>query len=369
MVPGHADGGDALVNHCNCGERGPTCCFMPPHVLREIGRRGNGRQRKWALDALSLDSTQRAARAQADASAAAMVPLAAAPGQPQVSRMVYDAAHAEELPGSLKRGEGQPASNDATADDAYDGLGRVFEFYWSRYRRNSIDGAGMPLVATVHYSDDYNNALWNGAAMLFRDPDGHNFRDPAGCLEVIGHELTHGVTQHESGLAYQDQPGALNESMSDVFGAMIKQHALNQTAAEADWLIGAGMVMFPGQAVRSMRAPGTAYDNDTMGRDPQVADMAHYVQDADDGGGVHINSGIPNRAFFLLATALGGCSWEKAGQIWYDVQCGPQLKQMQKTVSFQNFAQLTAAAAGARYGMDGAEREATLRAWQAVGVL
>ena len=342
---------------------------MPPHVLREIGRRGNGRQRKWALDALSLDTTPRALGAQAAGPVAATGAVAAAPDQPRVNRMVYDAAHAEVLPGSLKRGEGQPASNDATADGAYDGLGRVFEFYWSRYRRNSIDGAGMPLVATVHFSDEYNNARWNGAGMLFRDPDGHIFRDPAGCLEVIGHELTHGVTQHESGLAYRDQPGALNESMSDVFGAMVKQHALDQTAAEADWLIGSGMVMFPGQAVRSMKAPGTAYDNDLMGRDLQAADMAHYVRDGDDNGGVHINSGIPNRAFYLLATALGGYAWEKAGQIWYDVQCGPPLKQMQASVSFQDFAQLTAAAAGARYGVDGAERAATLRAWQAVGVL
>lgn len=357
-----------MVNGCNCNGRRLVCCFMPPHVLREVAHRGDRRQRKWAQETLSLDSTRQADRGLANEQAAVGIAVPAA-GLPQVSRLIYDAAHARTLPGALKRGEGQPASNDATADEAYDGLGRVFDFYWSRYQRNSVDGAGMRLVAHVHYSDDYTNALWNGAEMLFGDGDGQTFKDYAGSVEVIGHELTHGVTQHESGLTYQGQPGALNESISDAFGIMVKQHALNQTAAEADWLIGDGVVTAPGQALRSMKAPGTAYDNDLMARDPQPADMAHYVQTADDCGGVHINSGIPNRAFYLLATALGGYAWEKAGQIWYDVQRGPQLKQMRQTVSFREFAQLTVAAAAARYGADGAERAATVEAWRTVGVL
>jgi Zn-dependent metalloprotease len=110
----------------------------------------------------------------------------------------------------------------------------------------------------------------------------------------------------------------LNESVSDVFGSLVKQYSLKQTASEADWLIGAGLLTFKDQALRSMKAPGTAYNNNVLGKDPQPADMQHYVHTAQDNGGVHINSGIPNHAFFLVATALGGNAWVKAGQIWYD---------------------------------------------------
>jgi Zn-dependent metalloprotease len=99
-----------------------------------------------------------------------------------------------------------------------------------------------------------------------------------------------------------------------VFGSLIKQYVLKQTADKADWLIGEGLLTFKGQALRSMKAPGTAYDNDLLGKDPQPADMKHSVRTAQDKGGVHINSGIPNRAFYLVATAIGGHAWEKAGR-------------------------------------------------------
>ena len=362
-----------MGTQCDCTGRHSIFCFVPPHLLRQIAQRGDEQQRKWALDTLSLDTTHRAYRAQAAeqtaaASAAAGVfrpPLRL----PQVSRLIYDTAHSQNLPGTLVRGEGQPATADVAVNEAYDGLGHVFDFYWGKYHRNSINAAGLRLAATVHFDNAYNNAFWNGSEMVFGDGDGRIFNRFTACLDVIGHELTHGVTQFESGLAYQDQPGALNESMSDVFGIMIKQFVLNQTAAQADWLIGAGLLTFPGQALRSMKAPGTAYNNPIMGHDPQPADMAHYVQTAADHGGVHLNSGIPNRAFFLLATALGGHAWEKAGQIWYDTQRDPHLKQIRQTASFHDFAKLTVKAAETRFGVASPETTATVTAWHTVGVL
>ena len=128
-------------------------------------------------------------------------------------------------------------------------------------------------------------------------------------LDVIGHELTHGVTQYEANLVYSGQSGALNESISDVFGSLVRQYKLNQTAKQADWLIGPDCVgdkLKP--ALRSMKAPGTANQYDD-----QPADMDHYVRTTEDHGGVHTNSGIPNLAFATAAMALGGKAWEKAG--------------------------------------------------------
>src|SRR5678815_4747497 len=125
--------------------------------------------------------------------------------------------------------------------------------------------------------------------------------------------------RYEAKLTYSQHPGALNESMSDVFGSLVKQYSLNQSAADADWLIGAGLLAagVNGVALRSMKAPGTAYDDRVLGKDPQPAHMKDYVNTISDNGGVHINSGIPNHAFYVVATELGGFAWEKAGKIWY----------------------------------------------------
>ncbi len=198
--------------------------------------------------------------------------------------------------------EGAPASGDAAVDEAYDGLGATFDLYWDVYERNSIDDEGLPLDATVHYGTDYDNAFWNGQRMVFGDGDGDLFNRFTIAVDVIGHELTHGVTEDEAQLAYFFQPGALNESNSDVFGSLVKQKLLHQTVEEADWLIGAGLFTsnVQGVALRSMKAPGTAYDDPVLGKDPQPAHMRDYVRTYQDNGGVHINSGIPNHAFYLI---------------------------------------------------------------------
>ena len=223
----------------------------------------------------------------------------------------------------------------------------------------------MPLIATVHYDNKYDNAFWDGHQMVFGDGDGTIFNRFTISLDVIGHELTHGVSGSEVNLYYSGQSGALNESVSDVFGSLVKQYVLKQTASEADWLIGAGLLTIENQALRSMKAPGTAYDNNVLGKDPQPADMAHYVRTSQDNGGVHINSGIPNRAFFLVATALGGNAWVKAGQIWYDTIRDRSLR---SRATFAAFAGRTIANAGHRYGANGTEQKAVADAWRQVGV-
>src|SRR5919202_6568433 len=130
----------------------------------------------------------------------------------------------------------------------------------------------MDLIGTVHYDKDHDNASWDGSQMVFGDGDGQYFNRFTLAIDVMGHELTHGVTGNTARLEYHDQPGALNESMSDVFGSLVKQYASSpqQTAAQADWLIGAGLftARVNGLALRSMKAPGTAYDDPMLGRDP-----------------------------------------------------------------------------------------------------
>ncbi|HSL72173.1 MAG TPA: M4 family metallopeptidase, partial [Longimicrobiales bacterium] len=186
-------------------------------------------------------------------------------------------------------------------------------------------------------------------------------------LDVIGHELAHGVIEDESRLAYLFQPGALNESISDVFGTLVRQHALGQAAVDADWLIGKGLFTSAvnGVALRSMKEPGTAYDDPVLGRDPQPSHMRDFVRTYDDNGGVHINSGIPNRAFYLASVALGGGAWERSGRIWYETLRDPRLRQ---NAGFARFAKLTVGAAARLYGSGSVEQQAVAEAWREVGV-
>jgi Zn-dependent metalloprotease len=344
-------------------------CILPPHVLFEIAKNGTKEQREAALNALDFDHSFRTNRLTFSLLGGLQVPHveSVVDPSPQVQRTIFDAQTTQNLPGKQVRAEGQAAVADAAVNQAYDGLGATFDFYLDAYQRNSIDNKGLPLKATVHFGKKYDNAFWNGQQMVFGDGDNVIFTGFTGCLDVIGHELTHGVTGSEANLNYQGQSGALNESISDVFGSLVKQKKLNQTADQADWLIGAGLLApgIHGVALRSMKAPGTAYDDPTLGKDPQPADMAHYVQTAQDNGGVHTNSGITNRAFYLVAAALGGYAWEKAGQIWYDTLTDPRLK---ASANFSAFANLTILNAGRRYGNTSTEKSAVVDAWQKVGV-
>ena len=242
-------------------------------------------------------------------------------------RIIHTANNTETLPGEVARSDGDPPVGDAAVDEAFDSSGQVLDVFAEQFGRRSVDGLGSTLSITVHFGVNYDNAFWDGRQLVFGDGDGVIFERFTKPADVMAHEFTHGVTQFTAALAYQDQSGALNESISDVFAAITTQFVAGQRVDEASWLIGEGLFR-PGinaVALRSMREPGTAYDDPQIGRDPQVGRMADFVETTEDNGGVHINSGIPNRAFTLAALELGGFSWEKAGQVWYDTLTAGEL--------------------------------------------
>ncbi|WP_270887089.1 protealysin inhibitor emfourin [Pedococcus sp. 5OH_020] len=351
------------------------CSIVPPYLLRALSEHSDEAVRELARRSLEHDHALRQRRTGHTPRSASTPERAGRQGMqgprtdagtgPQ--RTIGDARGFETTPGTPVRREGQGPVGDAAADEAYDGFGKTWELFDRVYGRDSLDGKGLALLGTVHYGKDYDNAFWDGSQMVFGDGDGTVFTRFTIAVDVIGHELTHGVTEYTAGLQYQGQSGALNESLSDVFGSLVKQRALGQSADHADWLIGEGLFTpsVHGVALRSMKAPGTAYDDPQLGRDPQPATMDGYVDTTDDNGGVHLNSGIPNHAFYLAATAIGGHAWEGAGHVWFDVLTGGRLP---STCDFATFAAATVSAAQARYGDGSAQAEAVQHAWDTVGV-
>lgn len=338
--------------------------IVPPYLLEHLERTADDPN----LRARYRQSLQHDAVLRSRPAASAGAPVQLEGDDAGARRVVHDAEHGPKLPGTVARREGDPAVADVTVNQAYDGTGATWTMFKECFGRDSVDGAGLPLVSSVHFDRGYANAFWDGAQMVFGDGDGEIFGDFTRSVDVTGHELTHGVTQYTAGLVYEGQSGALNESMSDVFGSLAKQHHLGQSADEADWLIGAELFR-PGVsaiALRSMKAPGTAYDDPRLGRDPQPANMSAYVETSEDNGGVHLNSGIPNHAFYLLATTLGGNAFEKPGQIWYTTLTSGTLA---PTTTFITFAEATLATATSLYGADSPETAAVTTAWRSVGVL
>ncbi|MGE5679314.1 MAG: M4 family metallopeptidase [Bacillota bacterium] len=187
----------------------------------------------------------------------------------------------------------------------------VYEFYRTRFNRNSFDGSGKTITNVVHYLENYNNAFWNGAFLTYGDGDGKAFSNLAGSLDVIAHEITHAVTEHTANLYYELQSGALNESISDVFASLIDS---------TDWLIGEDIYTpgISGDGLRNMQDPhnGQTYGDIQNGWLP--AHMSEFIElentEEGDWGGVHINCGIPNKAFYNTASVIG--HW-KSGKIWY----------------------------------------------------
>lgn len=348
----------------------PSNCILPPHILKNIATKGTETQKELAIHTLKVSEQMRGQRrALADFTAAAFR-VEAVGGK---ERIVYDARNGSSLPGTAVRRENDPVSTDVAVNEAFDGSGVTYDLYKNVYQRNSIDSSGMRLDSTVHYQRGYDNAFWNGEQMVYGDGDEdlpeseRLFNRFTIAIDVIGHELTHGVTQYEAKLNYALQPGALNESMSDVFGSLVKQYSLNQTATEADWLIGAGLLTsnVNGIALRSMKAPGTAYDDPVLGKDPQPAHMRDYVTTISDNGGVHINSGIPNHAFYVTAVELGGNAWDRTGQIWY-VTLRDKLG---ANSNFQDCANLTFQVAGELFGAGSIEQQAVQKGWAEVGLM
>ena len=333
------------------------CTFVPPHVLEHMARDADDATREAARFSVLQDNRIRAERtaevvdiptlvnaiigtkapsaktAKKKAVAEVMAPPPATAG-----RAVYDCNHQwnQPPPFVLKRGEGDPVTPDQAVNHAYDSGGAVRDYYKDKLGRNSIDNLGMNQIHNVHLGVNYMNAFWNGSQMFYGDGDGTIFVNFTGDADVIGHELTHGVTQYTAGLIYDGQSGALNESFSDVFGSAIEQAMEGKNAGNADWLIGDG-IMGPtlyGEALRSMKAPGTAYDNSLMGKDPQPDHMSNYYSGPADNHGVHINSGIPNKVFYLVAID-DNIGTDKAALLWYTT-----LQKLWPTAVFSDFAKV-----------------------------
>jgi Zn-dependent metalloprotease len=362
---------------CIEGHRDPRHCIVPPHLLRVLEMRGDEKQAAMARSL--LDQTAKVREARVAEATRVGCPMLRAQGEggfvarafaepaarSHVSRAIHDGESKAALPGKLVRSEGEAPTGDPAVDGAYDAAGVVYDLYFKAFERDSLDGQGMPLVATVHHRRNFNNAFWDGSQMAYGDGDGEIFRTFIE-LSVVGHEMSHGVVQFSGGLIYQGQSGALNESFADVFGSMTRQFAEATEACEADWLIGKGILGpgINGEALRSMKMPGTAYNDPLLGQDPQPYHMDLYVNTQDDNGGVHINSGIPNHAFYLYCMLLGGRAWEAPGRVWYRA-----LQQLNNPyASFADWAVETMQAAIGLSATGSREVTALRRAWKLVGI-
>ncbi|MCK4305034.1 MAG: M4 family metallopeptidase, partial [Candidatus Eisenbacteria sp.] len=211
------------------------------------------------------------------------------PGQP--NRGTYDANHRYSLPGTLVRSEGDGPTGDQDVDNAHDFAGETYDYYWNTHNRDSYDDQGATPISTANYGYSYMNAFWNGEQVVYGD--GFPVKD------IVAHEWTHAVTEHSAELEYRWQSGALNESFSDIFGAMVDRD---------DWLMGEDLppdVLAGREAIRDLSDP------------PRFGQPDHtddWVETCSDNEGVHTNNGIPNKAFYNIATAIGK---DKAEQIFY----------------------------------------------------
>lgn len=333
------------------------CSIIPLKVLEKLSEDGSlsDASRRSFLDTSRLDPKLRRLRnAQPAAGLLGMAPLTATP-----SVMVFDCRETTSLPGALVPTPDK--STDASARRVFAETTAVAEFFSTCFGWNSVDGRGMTLVSSLHYGSRYNNAMWNGAQMIYGDGDGEIFVDFSAGIDVIAHELTHGVTQNTAGFVYRDQPGALNESISDVFGSMYRQWREKQTVDRADWLIGAEIL---GPAARA-RGLTCLRDMANPGADHCLSPQPSHYSDYIPGGDVHDNSGIPNRAFHLAAMALGGNSWTRAGKVWFAALTS---RRTLKTSSIARFAGQTLTSAQTMFKADPAVYAAVSNAWKTVGV-
>ncbi|BDM69338.1 hypothetical protein HEK616_28250 [Streptomyces nigrescens] len=285
---------------------------------------------------------------------------------PNADYVVCDAQHKERLHRPvLARWTGQPPTSDPVVNETYEALAAVTAFGRQVLERDPL--VKRPLTAVVHYGRNFNNGWWDGEQLVLGDGDGMIFQSFSRCTDLIAGEVWHGVAEMQRYFGWEGENGSLRVSLCDVFGQLVKQHARNQTVEEADWVVGAGLLApgVKGIGLRSLKAPGTAYDDQSLGKDLQPAHMDDYVHNTEETGGPRINSGIPNFAFYSVAQRLGGKAWENAGRIWWEALIG---EGMREGLLFTDWAQRTADAAGMLYGQDSAEHQAVLGAWDRVGV-
>jgi Zn-dependent metalloprotease len=282
-------------------------------------------------------------------------------------RLIYDAQRNSigSLPGKLVRKESDAPHKDAAVNEAYDHSGTTYDFYLKRFARNSLDDKGMAIISSVHVGKQLNNAFWNGRQMAYGDGDGIIFTRFTQSLDVVGHELTHGVIAYECNLEYQGESGALNEHFADVFGSLVSQWKKKQSAATAPWMIGQD-IMGPGTQAKALRTftAAKAFENDpNLGSDLQPKHLRNLYRGASDNGGVHLNSGIPNHAFYLFAMAIGGNAWDIPGGIWFEA-----MRKLSGNSDFAEMVRTTLMIATSNHGAKSAELKALKLAWKTVGL-
>jgi len=354
---------------------------MPPFIQNAIIENGNEEQRKRAIATLETSDRFRTMRELANTQViGARSSTLLIPAEQEKDLTIYDAHNTNSI-GRIVRHEGGPKTEDIEADEAYDYAGDTYDFYKEVFGRNSIDNNGLKLDSTVHYREDerfpYENAHWADGRMWYGDGDPEKSNRFTIDLAIIGHELSHGVVQYEGGLKYQKDMGAINEHFADVFGILVKQYHFKETAEQSNWLLAEGIWkenIVNGKALRSMKEPGTAFGPDPLvGKDPQPDHMSKYHDFGNcvdprrcDSGGVHINSGILNKAFYNTAIEIGGNAWEAPGKIWYAALVN--LPNNPDRTTFEDLANTTFAEAGKIYGIDSKQQKAVYKGWKDVGI-
>jgi len=230
------------------------------------------------------------------------------------NRLTYTAGNTTTRPGTLVCNESNPtcSGGDTDAVNAHVYAGDTYDFYASYHGRDSIDNAGMNLISTVHYSSGYCNAFWDGYQMTYGD----------GCFivvdDVVAHEMTHGVTANESNLVYSYESGAINESFSDIWGEFVDlTNGKGNDSPEVRWSMGEDTSI---GAIRNLKDPTIFSDPDRMG-------SPYYYSGTGDNGGVHTNSGVGNKAAYLITDGdtfngytITGLGITKTAKIYYEAQ-------------------------------------------------
>lgn len=353
--------------------RNPLQCILPPYMTDKLDK-VLGKDAEHTEDDNEFRSKRKVLATMPQARTA--MRMAAAPLNNKLYREVYDAHESPMSLGELLWKEGQtkmPTSKDAR--NVIEGAGNVWNFYKKLFNRNSINNNGMPIIQTIRYREHslkpFVNAFWDGQQMFYGTGMAKVTNSFTTDLDIIAHELTHGIIDFEAMLAYENQSGALNESFADVFGILVKQWTNNTAARKSNWLIGSNILKGK-NALRSLKAPGSAFKNDLVfGDDPQPGHMKDFVKlpntEGGDFGGVHYNSGIPNHAFYVASVELGGNAWEKTGAIWYAALTDKKL--MGKKTNFKGAAKATITKADTLFGKGSLESKAVEKGWKETGVL
>jgi len=278
----------------------------------------------------------------------------------QPSILLFDCRGSTSQPGDLI--EAPETSTIEAARHIHRKMTELTNFYKRIFNRNSIDNHGMGLLSSIHFGENYPNAYWNGAQMIFGDGDGEIFCNFAQADDVLAHEFAHGVTQFLLGLGFWDQAGALNESISDVFASVFRQWRMRQPSDRADWKIGS-TILGPKAIERGYTCLRSLSTPDAV---ECIAPQPKHMRNYDADGDPHINSGIPNHAFYLASMATGGNTWDRLALVWYSALASGR---RQPNMSFEEFAKLTIARATALFRNTTDVPRAVEQAWRDVGVI